>query len=180
MVLQIANKIETWKTYQKRQARSQSGYLQGSQSPNQEHMVLRLRVLGLWNDTLHFPLPLVSLWPCSLPGLPLCTICPQCRPQAQLCRASMLSLRFHTQRYSCPEEPALVSLPQDNTSCPGGWGEGQNPCFLGPHSHAGSHCFCAVLAHKSTFMGHSNPATESQNPDRLLFIALFTIFSEAI
>lgn len=93
MVLQIANKIGTWKTYQKRQARSQSGYLQGSQSPNQEHMVLRLRVLGLWNDTLHFPLPLVCLYG---PVLSPCFRSAQSAPSAAL-------------KHSCAAPPCCLS-----------------------------------------------------------------------
>lgn len=92
---------------------------------------------------------------------PLSTICPQCQPQAQLGLA-MLSLRFHAQRCPCPEEPAPVSLPQDNTSCPGGGAGMTEPQPLRAHSRVRSHCFCSVSVHKSTFMGPSNPATQSQ------------------
>lgn len=136
------------------------GYFQGASKPYQDHMVLGLRVLALWNGTLHFLVP--SLWPCSLPMFPLCTVCPQCWPQAQLGLAVLL-LRFHAQRCPCPGEPAPVSLPQDNASCPGGGAGMTGPQLLRAHSRVRSHCFCVASVHKSTFMGPSNPATQSQN-----------------
>jgi hypothetical protein len=93
---------------------------------------------------------------------PLCTICPRCWPQAQLWLL-MLSLRFHAQSYSCPEKPAPVSLPQDNTSCPGRGAWNDRTLLL----RAPFACESPLLSvqrevYKSTFVGHSNPATESQ------------------
>lgn len=60
-------------------------------------------------------------------------------------------------------KPAPVSLPQDNASCPGGGAGMTGPQLLRAHSRVRSHCFCAASVHKSTFMGPSNPATQSQN-----------------
>lgn len=89
-------------------------YSQGS-----EHPALGLTVLGLWKNTLHFLVP--SLWlPFSLGVSALhnmptvlvssTAVAPDAAPQ-------VLSTKI---LLSCPQEPAPVSLPQDNTSCPGG------------------------------------------------------------
>lgn len=78
------------------------------------------RTEALWNDRLHFLVP--SLWPCSLSMFPLCTICPQCWPQAQLGLAMLSSGSTYKDPpvlgsllwflYSKIIPPALVGVPE--------------------------------------------------------------------
>lgn len=132
-------------------------------------------MLALWKNTLHFFVHLCG--PHSLLVFPLCTICPQCWPQAQLWLL-MLSLRFHAQRYSCPEDRAPVSLPQDNTSCPGGGRGMTEPCFLGPHSHVSPQCsLCSGQSTKAPLWGIQTLQQRARKPNRLLCLALL-LFSE--
>lgn len=70
--------------------------------------------------------------------------------------------------------------PTDNTSCSGGT-RMMNPCFLGLHS---AHEFLLLSyscqSTKAPLSRHSNAPFGCQKSDRLLFIALFTIFSQTL
>lgn len=70
--------------------------------------------------------------------------------------------------------------PTDNASCSGGT-RMMNPCFLGLHS---AHEFLLLSYScqptKAPLSRHSNAPFGCQKSDRLLFIALFTIFSQTL
>lgn len=148
--------------------------------------VLQLRGLRLWNAIPLYSSSNFGLFslhhlrgphflPCTFP---LCTICLQCWPQAQLWPV-MESLRFHIQRYSCPKE-VFSGFFTDNTSCSGGT-RMMNPCFLGLHSAPEFLLLSySCQSTKAPLSRHSNAPFGCQKSDRLLFIALFTIFSQTL